>query len=75
MKLIKRLKHTDTEMTDAIIGWDWFRCGDYSVADAIISSGERNFSKMRSAIKIGHTLIIALNLGPIKFFKRSFIKI
>lgn len=73
MQLIKRLKHDAIKMTDARIGWDIFRCGDYSVADSMAGEGYMNPQAIKSKIRIGYTVIFAVNLGPIKFLKRLFI--
>ncbi len=63
-------------MNDAMIGWDFFRAGDYSDVDAMVNSGQAvNIQVARSKIKIGHVFIFAMNMGPIRFLKRSFIKI
>jgi len=68
--IIKRLKHTDTQMNDAYFGWDIFRCGDYSEID--LSS---DIIKNKNKIKMGYTIIFAINTKLIKVFKRLFISI
>lgn len=64
-------------MTDAILGWDFFRCADYSVVDSMVSNSSSypTLEAAKSKLKIGHTIIFAVNLGPIKLFKRLFIGI
>ncbi len=63
MEIIKRLSHDATAMVDAYLGWDIFKCADYSKVDR----GEANVPEP------GHTIVIAVNIGPIKFFKRLFV--
>jgi hypothetical protein len=73
MKFIKRLEHTAHECKDAIIGWDIFRCADYSTID---SAGSDEFNKINiGGLRpiYGRTIIFALNLGKLKFFKRWFL--
>ncbi len=66
MKIIKRLNHQDVVMKDAIFGWDIFKCGDYSAIDR---TGEL------APVPIGYAIILAINIGKFRLFKRSFIKI
>jgi len=71
MKLIKRLSHDAKELKDAILGWDIFRCRDYSNIDGIID----NIADIKNVKPIfGYTLILAANLKDRKFFKRLFIR-
>jgi hypothetical protein len=71
MKLIKRLSHDAKELKDAILGWDIFRCRDYSNVDGVIDK----LSDIRGIKPIfGYTLILAANLKDRKFFKRLFIR-
>lgn len=73
MKLIKRLEHTQTSMEGAIFGWDIFRSADYSAID---NTADRiSAEKARSLLIKGHTIIIALNIGKLRLFKRLFIRI
>lgn len=77
MKFIKRLKHDAREMTDAIFGWDIFRCRDYSDLDGRVESGidGRVYVPTNSKSAIyGYTIILALNIKGRRFFKRLFIK-
>jgi hypothetical protein len=76
MKIIKRLNHTDTFMVGSIMGWDIFWCRDYSNVDGKTERGIDGKTYMPDTPAIyGYTIILALNLGSIRFFKRLFIKI
>lgn len=72
MKIVKKLKHNQKELSDAFLGWDIFWCGDYSSIDKTIS-GPVDIDTL--VIPKGYTIIFAVNVGRIKFLKRFFIKV
>jgi len=74
MKLFKKLERTAREMTDAVIGFDVFRCADYSAVDGAPAK-HTNVNAIRSQLIMGYTIILAANIGKTKFFKRLFIRI
>ena len=74
MKFITRLNHNDKEMSDAIFGWDIFRCRDYGNMDGIVDK-PIEVSELRKLKPIfGYTVILACNLKAVKFFKRLFLR-
>jgi len=72
--IIQRLKHDAISMEEGIFGWDIFKCADYSVIDSS-TSGFMGPEAIRSKIIKGHTIILALNIGKIRLFKKLFIRI
>jgi hypothetical protein len=71
MKFIKRLSHDARVLEDAILGWDIFRCRDYSNIDGAME----NLSDVRKVKPIfGYTIIFAVNIKGLKLFGRLFIR-
>lgn len=80
MKFIKRLKHTDRELSclnGYKIGWDIFWCRDYKEFDRIYGQGSdiQEIEEVRTKGIYGYTIIFAVNIWFIKFIKRFFIRI
>jgi hypothetical protein len=74
MKLITRLPHDAKVMEDSIFGWDIFRCRDYGNIDGVINK-PMDFSEVSKMKAIfGYTIIFAINIKGLKFFKRLFVR-
>jgi len=73
MKFITRLKNDAVKMENSILGWNIFRCRDYSNIDGVME----NLSDVRKIKPIfGYVIIFAVNIKglKLKLFMRLFIR-